>query len=263
VTVTGYPLPANKGNDTPEVDDHPPHHNALAAAVNELSDTTDALDMRVTAVETTDPVPGPPGPPGGTGPPGPTGADGAQGPAGPAGADGVPGADGAQGDPGPAGADGADGPQGPQGVPGASPPAASTTVSGIVELATDAETSAGTDATRALTPSNLVGARVLRRPVTNDTGATFAPTTAHENRMVTLTNALPITVTLPTNATQAIPIGGEVDFLWWGGGQPVFQAASGATVVGTPGLKLRARYSACTAKKIATNDWVLIGDLSG
>jgi hypothetical protein len=35
------------------------------------------------------------------------------------------------------------------------PPAASTTTAGIVELATDAETEAGTDTARAITPSNL------------------------------------------------------------------------------------------------------------
>ena len=59
--------------------------------------------------------------------------------------------------------------------------------------------------------------------------------------MVTLSNAAAITVTLPQNTAAAFPVGAEVDFLWLGVGQPTFAAGTGATVNGTPGLKLRAR----------------------
>lgn len=101
-----------------------------------------------------------------------------------------------------------------------------------------------------------------RRIVNPIVGTTFAPNTAHENVMNTLNNATSLTVTLPSNSTMAFPTGAEIDFMWIGGVQPSIVAGSGATVNGTPGLKLRAQYSACTAKKIATNDWVLIGDLA-
>jgi hypothetical protein len=102
----------------------------------------------------------------------------------------------------------------------------------------------------------------VRRIIVSETSTAFAPNSAHENRMVTLSNAAPITVTLPSNASSSIAVGAEIDFLWLGVGQPTFVAGSGATVNGTPGLKLRAQYSAATAKKIATNDWVVIGDLA-
>jgi hypothetical protein len=69
-------------------------------------------------------------------------------------------------------------------------------------------------------------------------------------------------VTLPQNSAVAFPIGAEVDFLWLGVGQPTFAQGTGATVNSTPGLKMRARYSAATAKKISTNGWVVLGDLS-
>ena len=95
---------------------------------------------------------------------------------------------------------------------------------------------------------------VGRRTVKADTTTTYTPIVADENLMVTLSNAAAITVTLPQNSAQAFPVGAEVDFLWFGVGQPTFAAGTGATVNGTPGLKLRARYSAATAKKIATND---------
>ena len=61
--------------------------------------------------------------------------------------------------------------------------------------------------------------------------------------MVTLSNAPAITVSLPQNSAAAFPVGAEVDFLWLGAGQPTFAAGTGATVNGTPGLKLRAQYS--------------------
>lgn len=93
-------------------------------------------------------------------------------------------------------------------------------------------------------------------------GTTYTPVVSDENKLVTLSNAGLITVTLPSNATQAIPVWAEIDFLWLGVGQPSFVAGGGATVNGTPGLKLRSRYSACTAKKIATDAWVLLGDLA-
>ena len=102
----------------------------------------------------------------------------------------------------------------------------------------------------------------VRRPLNAQTGTTYAPVVADENTMVTLSNAAAITVTLPSNATQAFPIGAEVDFLWLGVGQPTFVAGSGATVNATPGLKLRGRYSAATAKKIATDGWIVLGDLA-
>ena len=102
----------------------------------------------------------------------------------------------------------------------------------------------------------------VRRPLNAQTGTTYTPVVADENTMVTLSNAAAVTVTLPQNSVQAFPVGAEVDFLWLGVGQPTFVAGSGATVNATPGLKLRGRYSAATAKKISTNGWVCIGDLA-
>lgn len=102
----------------------------------------------------------------------------------------------------------------------------------------------------------------VRRPVVANTSTLVNPVIGDENTFTTLSNAGVITVTLPSNATSAVPIGAEMDYLWLGVGQPTFISGSGATVNGTPGLKLRAQYSAATAKKISTNGWVVIGDLS-
>jgi hypothetical protein len=67
---------------------------------------------------------------------------------------------------------------------------------------------------------------------------------------------------VPTNATTAIAVGRRIDFVQTGAGQVTFAGAAGVTLQGTPGLKLRAQFSACSLIKTATDTWVLIGDLT-
>jgi hypothetical protein len=94
-------------------------------------------------------------------------------------------------------------------------------------------------------------------------GGTVSPSTAYTNNtMVELNNASAITLTVPTNATTAFPIGSQVNILQTGAGQVTVAGAATVTVNGTPGLKLRAQWSAATIVKRDTNTWVLIGDLS-
>ena len=107
-----------------------------------------------------------------------------------------------------------------------------------------------------------VGTGVPQRQVINTvTTTTFTPALTDENSMILLNNAAAITVTLPSDATMPMPVGGQVDFMQYGAGQVTFAAGSGATAVGTPSLKTRAQYSAATAKKIAANAWVVLGDM--
>jgi hypothetical protein len=67
---------------------------------------------------------------------------------------------------------------------------------------------------------------------------------------------------VPTNASDAVPIGRRIDFVQTGAGQVTFAAAAGVTLQATPGLKLRAQFSACSLIKTASDTWILIGDLS-
>jgi hypothetical protein len=69
------------------------------------------------------------------------------------------------------------------------------------------------------------------------------------------------TLTVPTNASVAYPIGAQINLLQTGAGQ-VTVGGAGVTINGTPGLKLRAQWSAATLIKRGTDTWVLIGDLS-
>jgi hypothetical protein len=87
-------------------------------------------------------------------------------------------------------------------------------------------------------------------------------------KYITLSNASAITVSIPTNATAAIPVGASIDLIQIGAGQVTVQAASsGTTTVYSTGAtaaapKTRVQYSAITLKKIATDTWHAIGDLA-
>lgn len=70
------------------------------------------------------------------------------------------------------------------------------------------------------------------------------------------------TVTIPTNASVAFPVGTQIVFIQTNTGQTVIAGAAGVTVNGTPGLKLRAQYSSAVCIKRATDTWILLGDLA-
>ena len=69
------------------------------------------------------------------------------------------------------------------------------------------------------------------------------------------------TVTVPPNSSVAIAVGSQVQVAGLGAGEITMAAGSGVTLRYTPGLKLRAQYSSVTCIKIATDEWILVGDL--
>jgi hypothetical protein len=84
---------------------------------------------------------------------------------------------------------------------------------------------------------------------------------ADKDKLVEMSNGSANTVTVPTNASVAFPIGTQINILQTGTGQTLV-GGSGVTINGTPGLKLRAQWSSATLIKRATDTWVLIGDLT-
>ncbi len=94
------------------------------------------------------------------------------------------------------------------------------------------------------------------------TGTTYTLVIGDDGKIITLSNASAITLTVPTNASVAFPIGTRIDLIQKGAGQVTVAAAGGVTINATPGLKARAQYSAATLIKEATNTWYLVGDLS-
>ena len=114
--------------------------------------------------------------------------------------------------------------------------------------------------------------KTLTTPTINDgkinltlnaqTGTTYTLALTDNGRLVTLSNASAITLTVPTNASVAFPTGAIVNIQQIGAGQVTVAGAGGVTVTSTPGLKLRAQYSAASIVKVGTDSWTLIGDLS-
>lgn len=85
-----------------------------------------------------------------------------------------------------------------------------------------------------------------------------------KNTLIETNVASANTITVPTNATVAFPIGSQISIVQFGAGKTQIVAATPATttVRATPGAYLRTQYSSATLIKRGTDDWYLIGDLS-
>jgi hypothetical protein len=147
-----------------------------------------------------------------------------------------------------------------------------TAVAGTTTLTLPAatDTLVGRATTDTLTNKTLTSP-TLSTPTINDarqnitlnaqTGTTYTLALTDNGRLVTLSNAAAITLTVPLNSSVAFATGAVVNIQQIGAGQVTVAGASGVTVTGT-GTKLRTQYSAAALVKTGTDSWTLIGDLS-
>lgn len=137
--------------------------------------------------------------------------------------------------------------------------ATSSTTSGRVSFDASADKLYIGDGTQAVefAPSTLI---------TNARTASYTLVLADKDKLVEVSNAAANTVTIPTNATAAFPIGTQVNILQTGAGQTTISGTSGVTVNSTGATaaspKLRAQWSSATAIKRGTDTWVVIGDIA-
>jgi hypothetical protein len=103
---------------------------------------------------------------------------------------------------------------------------------------------------------------ISRTPIVQKTASYTLSALTERDSLVEFSSASGVTLTVPTNATVAYPVGTSIDILQTGAGQITVAGASGVTVNATPGLKLRTQWSGATLFKRATDTWVLYGDLS-
>lgn len=149
-------------------------------------------------------------------------------------------------------------------------PTASPTFTGTVSGVTKAHVGLGNvdntaDSAKPVSTAQqaaLDGKAPVRATINAQTGTTYTIVLSDENKLVTLTNAGAITVTLPSDATVAIPVGGRIDFQVRGAGMATFVAGSGATVDGTPSLVTYDQFSTVSAQKVAANTWTMYGRLA-
>jgi hypothetical protein len=155
---------------------------------------------------------------------------------------------GAQGITGPTGSQGSQGVTGPTGPTGATGSAGTNGTNG---------TNGATGATGATGPSGDPTLSVIAAK----TGA-YTVASGDESDLIQLNGTF--TVSVPTDATFNFAIGTQINLLQIGSGTITIAAVTpGTTTVnGTPGLKLRAQWSAATLIKRAANTWVLVGDLA-
>jgi len=96
------------------------------------------------------------------------------------------------------------------------------------------------------------------------TGTTYTlVATDADNKLVTMSNASAITLTVPPSIFTA---GQQINVASIGAGLTTFAAGSGVTITSTGATsaapKLRAQQSACTVICTASNTFLIVGDLS-
>jgi len=90
--------------------------------------------------------------------------------------------------------------------------------------------------------------------------------TDNQNKVVTMDKATANDFLIPTNANVAFPIGSVINVVQIGAGKTTIEAVTPATttIQSTAGVdpELRAQFSAASCVKIATDIWLVIGDIS-
>ncbi|WP_119271419.1 hypothetical protein [Taklimakanibacter deserti] len=97
--------------------------------------------------------------------------------------------------------------------------------------------------------------------VNDQTGTTYTFALTDKGRLVSGSNASAITWTVPPNSSVAFPVKSKID--WWqkGIGRITFTQGAGVTLRPANNYKARTQYSAGSLIKIATDEWLLIGDI--
>lgn len=118
-----------------------------------------------------------------------------------------------------------------------------------------------TDTTQIATTEHVYDT-VTTVPENAQTGTSYTLVLTDAGKLVSLSNASAITLTIPTNASVAFPVDTRVDILQYGAGQ-VTVGGAGVTIRSSGSkLKLTGQYSGATLWKKDTNEWVLIGDIT-
>ena len=111
-------------------------------------------------------------------------------------------------------------------------------------------------------------APVINLSINANTATTYTFVLTDNGKLVTSNNASAQTLSIPTNASVAFPIGTQINVAWiTGAGQPTINAVtSGTTTVLSTGAtstapKLRVVNSVATCIKVATDTWLVTGDI--
>jgi len=96
-------------------------------------------------------------------------------------------------------------------------------------------------------------------------GTTYTLALSDNGKLVTLANASPVSVTIPTNGSVALPVGAVIMLSAYGSGAVTVSGAGGVTVVSNGATAaspvIRTQYSSVGCIQTSANNWLVVGDL--
>lgn len=115
----------------------------------------------------------------------------------------------------------------------------------------------------ALTPGTDVETMGEYSAQNAQTGTTYTLVLTDKGKLLTLNNASAITLTIPLNSSVAFPVKSRIDLAQLGAGQVSIAATGGVTIRSSGSkLKITGQYSGASLTKIATDEWLLVGDIA-
>ena len=114
-----------------------------------------------------------------------------------------------------------------------------------------------------LTAAELDAVATAMIAINAQTGTTYTTVLADDGKLITADNASPIALTIPPNSSVAYGIGTQINIMQLGAGQVTITAGAGVTLRSAGSkLKTGAQYAVATCAKIASDTWVVVGNLS-
>ena len=94
------------------------------------------------------------------------------------------------------------------------------------------------------------------------TGTTYSVVLSDDGKLLTCDNAASIALTIVPNSSVAFGIGTQINIMQLGAGTVTITAGAGVTLRSAGSkLKTDAQYAVATCLKIASDTWVVVGNL--
>jgi len=114
-----------------------------------------------------------------------------------------------------------------------------------------------------LTAAECTNLAIAMIALNAQTGTTYTAALSDDGKLITCDNGSGIALTIPPNGTVAFGIGTQLNIMQLGAGVVTITAGAGVTLRsnGTK-LKTNGQYAVATCCKIASDTWVVIGNLT-
>jgi hypothetical protein len=113
-----------------------------------------------------------------------------------------------------------------------------------------------------LTAAELDAVATAMIAINAQTGTTYSVVLSDDGKLLTCDNAASIAVTIVPNSSVAFGIGTQINIMQLGAGTVTITAGAGVTLQSAGSkLKTDAQYAVATCAKIATDTWVVVGNL--